>query len=200
MMSQPLVATSRLVAKYVVSGLTHTLRMYMAYNDVLGQHQMVDRDGITTVLWTLGGQYVWDKIRAMLDATLVPNPATLELQQRSGTLWNPIDFAALTGAGSGGGFSPALQQTWVLRDIAFKKIRFEVLEGVYQYNYHSNTGVGLNAAETAVTSMLSGADASANAPYRWMKSRGDRFILASGAIAGLTHDLNDKLKRARGIE
>jgi len=186
--------------KYVVHNLTHTLRMYMAYNDVLGQHQMVDRDGLTTVLWTLGGQYAWDKVRIMLDATEVPNPATLELQQRSGILWNPVDFAALTGAGGGGGYQPALQQTWVVRDTAFKKIRFEVFEGVYALSYHSNVGVGLNAAETAVTSMLSGADASANAPYRWLKSRGDRFILATGAIAGLTHDQNDKLKRTRGLE
>lgn len=200
-MSQPLLATARLQFLYQVSGLNHRLNMYMAYNDVLGQHQMVDRDGITTVLWTLGGQYAWDKIRAIFTAASLPAPASLSLFQRSGTLWNLIDVASLTGIGTyAGTVALASQGTWVLRDLAFKKLRFVLLELPFGYVGHFNNGLSSDGQLNAVSNMLSGADTNANAPYRWMKSRGDRFLAANGVIAGLTFDLNDKLKRARGFE
>lgn len=200
-MSQPLLATARLQFLYQVSGFNHRLNCYVAYNDVLGQHQMVDRDGITTVLWSLGGQYLWDKFRALYSAASLAAPASLSLFQRSGSLWNLIDVTTLTGIGtSGGAFTAGNMYTWVLRDLQFKKLRFLSLENVYGYVGHWNNGLRGDAATDAVTNMLSGADASANAPYRWMKSRGDRFLAASGAVAGLTLDLNDKLKRARGYE
>ena len=200
-MAQPLLATARLQFLYQVSGLNHHLNMYMAYNDVLGQHQMVDRDGITTVLWTLGAQYAWDKLRALFSAASLPAAASVSLLQRSGSLWNLIDVATLTGIGSyPGAVALANQATWVLRDTAFKKLRFVLLETVFGYVGHWNNGVSADGSLNAATHMLDGVDANANAPYRWMKSRGDRFLAAAGVVSGLTLDLNDKLKRARGYE
>ncbi len=200
-MSQPLLATAKLEFQYTVSTFVHRLNMYIAYNDVLGQHQMVDRDGITTILWTVGAQYLWDKIRAMYNPTAMPAPAQLSIFQRSGIFWNLIDIATLTGAGSSvGGETLANQYTWVLRDLQFKKLRFVLLEGINGYTGHWQNGLTPDPAMNAVTNALSGADANANAPYRWFKSRGDRFLAATGNIAGLTLDLNDKLKRARGLE
>lgn len=200
-MSQPLLATAKLTFEYTVAGLLHRLNMYMAYNDVLGQHQMVDRDGITTILWTVGAQYAWDKIRATLYSGDVTSPAQVSLYDRSGTLWNLKDVAALTGVGSyPSATAKASQETWVLRDTAFKKLRFILLEGPYGYVLHSPNGVVSDPSLNAVSSMLSGVDNNASAPYRWMKSRGDRFLAATGVIAGFTLDLNDKLKRARGFE
>lgn len=200
-MSQPLLATARLQLLYQVSGFNHRLNTYMAYNDVLGQHQMVDRDGITTVLWTLGAQYLWDKFRSLYSAASLPAPASVSLFQRSGSLWNLIDVAALTGVGtSTGAVALANQYTWVLRDLAFKKLRFLSLENVYGYVGHWNNGITPDTSTNNMTNALSGADTNANAPYRWMKSRGDRFLAATGVVAGLTLDLNDKLKRARGYE
>jgi hypothetical protein len=200
-MSTALAATARITFQYTVQNFRHRLAMYMAYNLVLGLPQMVDRDGIVTVLWTVGAQYVWDKLRACYYTVDVPNPPSIVLESRSGALWNPVAFATLTGAGSNGNAtSIASQCTYVLRDTMFKKLRFVFLEHTFGYVGHSATGVTGNAFLEAITEMLNGVDASANAPYRWMKSRGDRFLLATGDIAGFTFDLNDKLKRGRFLE
>lgn len=200
-MAEALTATARMDLRWVLGGLTHKLSTYCAYNDVLGQHQLVDRDGITTILWTVAGQYMWDKLRAMLSATGVVAVPSLTLMHRTGTLWTEVSVANLTGTGSHiSATQTAQQMTWTLRDTSFKKIRFMVFESVYGYLYHSQNGTGSDGTQQAVSDMLSGADTNANAPYRWMKSRGDRFLLSTGAIAGLTHDLNDFLKRRRGWE
>ncbi len=199
-MSQPLLATARLEFLYVVNSFNHRLNTYMAYNDVLGQHQMNDRDGITTVLWTLGAQYLWDKVRGVYSAAGLPAAAQVSLFSRSGSIWNLIDVAALTGIGSGSGtVALANQSTWVVRDTAFKKIRFVLLEDLYGYAFHVQNGISGSAPLDDVTKMINGTDTNASAPFRWMKSRGDRFIAATGSIAGLTQDLNDRLKRARGL-
>lgn len=199
-MSVVLAATSMLRLDYTVQGLPHKLDMYCAYNDVLGQHQLVDRDGITTVLWTLAGQYIWSKLCAIFSPASVPSPAQLSLLHRTGTLWNVVDISALTGiGGSAGVYAPASQITWTVRDSAFKFIKFEALEGTGEYAGKYKNGIGFAASTNAVSNALSGADTDASAPYRWMKSRGDRFIAATGAIAGMSMRLNDKLARARGV-
>lgn len=199
-MSVVLAATAKLVFQYTVDDLPHKLQTYMAYNDVLGQHQMVDRDGITTVLWTVGAQYLWDKFRQGYNSTDVSSPASVSLFHRSGSLWNLVDVSALTGVGaSGSATSPAQQFTWVLRDTAFKFVRFLALETIGGYVGHYPVGIGGTSWLNNITYMLSGADTDASAPYRWLKSRGDRFLAATGTVAGLTADSNDALRRARGL-
>jgi hypothetical protein len=199
-MSEPLAATARIELTYTILNFQHRLRHYCAYNDVLGQHQLVDRDGITTILWTVAAQYWWDKLRPLLENATWFTPPQAQLQHRDGAIWNPIDFATLTGTESSGQLTyQASQATLVLRDSAFKKIRVLALEHTGGYAFHSQSGQGPNQAFTEWTNAYSGADTSANAMYRWVKSRGDRFILGTGNVAGLTFDLNDKLKRARGL-
>jgi hypothetical protein len=199
-MSVPLTATARIEFKYVIAGMTHRLNTYMAYNDVIGQHQMVDRDGITTVLWTVGAQKLWDAIRTAYVAASLTAPAQISLFQRAGTLWNLIDVATLTGIGSGSGTQTlASQFTLVVRDTAFKKMRFVLLELSQGYAGHDPLGMGISGIGNTITQCINGVNGNANDAYRWMKSRGDRFIAATGAIAGGTLDMNDKLKRARGL-
>jgi hypothetical protein len=199
-MSTPLTATAKISFSYRVMGLVHRLDTYMAYNDVLGQHQMVDRDGVTTVLWTLGAQYLWDKMRVLFHPTNVPSPAAISLFQRSGSFWNLIDVANLTGVGSGGDITGAgWQLTWVLRDTAFKKLRFIMLETLFASLDHTPTGESGQGNIEACTDMLDGEDVNASAPYRWMKSRGDRFLAATGVVAGLTSTTNQRIRRARGL-
>lgn len=199
-MSTPLTAVSKLEFKYDIRGFTHRINMYMAYNNILGQHQMNDRDGITTVLWTVGAQYIWDLLRVLYTTMDLTVGAQLSLFDRSGLFWNLVDVAQLTGVGTlGSGVAVAHQATWVLRDTAFKKLRFVVLETLAAYVGHSQDGTTLGTPFNNVTGSLSGGDVSANAPYRWMKSRGNRFLAATGVVAGLTFDVNDKLKRRRGL-
>ena len=199
-MSVPLTATSVLRFEYVVSGLRHKLQTYMAYNDVLGQHQMVDRDGITTILWTTGAQYLWDKVRALYYSGYVTSPATVTLLHRSGTLWNIVDVAALTGTGSNGTVGKfGAEGTWTLRDTSFKKLKYILLEAVFDLTGKYPTGIGAGSAINAMTNALNGVDTDASAPFRWVKSRGDRFLAASGTVAGLSFRPNDAICRARGI-
>jgi hypothetical protein len=199
-MSVPLTATAKLQFVYSVKGLQHKLASYCAYNDVLGQHQLVDRDGITTILWTTAAQTLWDALRQFYQAADVTVPASVSLYQRSGFFWNLIDVFALTGAGNGASAANVAQQsTWVLRDSAHKFVRFVVLETLNPYVGHSANGQGIGTVSNALSDELSGANVGASMGYRWIKSRGDRFLAATGVIAGLTYDVNDKLKRARGL-
>jgi len=200
-MAQPLLATSKLTFEYVVQGVLHKYDAYMAYNDVLGQHQMVDRDGITTILWTVGAQTLWNAARQFWTAGDVLTPATLKLFKYAAPVWNLIDTAALTGIGSGGGpISLASQVTYVLRDTAFKFVRAIWLECNQGYVGHSPNGSGISGVLTGLSDEYTGVNPTVSAPYRWQKSRGDRFLAATNAVAGLTLDLNDKLKRRRGLE
>lgn len=199
-MSVPLSAVSMLRIQYAVEGLNHKLDCYMAYNDVLGQHQMVDRDGITTVLWTLGAQYLWDKVRLIFNSTAQASAPSVTLLHRSGSIWNVVDVATLSGHGSlGSTQTPATQTTWTVRDTSFKFIRFEALEAVSLYLGKFPAGLGLGTAFDNISKMLDGTDTDASAPYRWLKSRGDRFIAATGAIAGLSCRPNNRIARARGL-
>lgn len=200
-MATPLTATARIKVTYTTDGFVHRYVNYCAYNLVLGIPQLVDRDGITTVLWSLASTYLWDLVRAVMSTTAVGATAVATLESRSGALWNPVAIYPLSGAGTTvGAYSKAQQATWVIRDTAFKKMRYLIFETPFAYLFHSVTGRGYSAGYDAITDGFSGTDASANAPYRWVKTRGDRFLLATGDIAGLTFDLNDKLKRARGLE
>jgi hypothetical protein len=136
----------------------------------------------------------------MLENGAVQGTAQAQLQTRSGTIWNPIAFATLSGGGAGNASTKAASQaTFVLRDSAFKKIRAMVLEHTEGYVFHSLDGTGGSSATQFWAGGYTGVDTNSNAMYRWVKSRGDRFILGTGMAAGLTFDLNDKLKRARGL-
>jgi hypothetical protein len=200
-MGQELLATARIELSYVVNGLAHKLRHYCTIVYVLGQPQVADRDGLNTLIWDAGvAQFWWNRVRGMLENGAVQGTAQAQLQSRSGTIWNPIAYATLSGGGAGNASTKsASQATFVLRDTAFKKIRAMILEHTEGYVFHSLDGTGGSSATLVWANAYTGADTDGNAMYRWVKSRGDRFILGRGSAAGLTFDLNDKLKRARGL-
>lgn len=200
-MATPLTATARIKIEYTNTGLRHRFVRYCAYNVVLGTNQLADRDGITTILWTLAATYVWDLMRALMSAAQVAATATATLESRTLALWNPVEIFSLAGGGtSGGGGATAGQSTHVVRDTAYKKSRWLIMEPDHNYIGHSPNGYGFGAVWDNFNQAINGGDASPNAPYRWAKSRGDRFNLATGCVAGATFDLNDKLKRARYLE
>ncbi|SRR6266496_2331657 len=198
-MSQPLIATHRVTVTYVVHGLAHKFSAYASASLVLGVWSLADRDGIVALNWTACAQALWDAIRAILDNTTPAASAILE--ERSGLLWTLTDTFALSGIGQQTpAYSPACQLSIILRDTAFLKIRALILEASEPYVGHSADGTGINSGITNTVAFWTGANTGAQNPYRWQKSRGNRFIKATGMVAGATLDLNDKLKRARGLE
>jgi hypothetical protein len=196
-MSQPLLATDRIVFNIAVGGLAHKLVAYVKQAaPIMGVPQILDRDGITTHGWDGAAQYMWDLLVAIYDSTTPP--AAAELQNRSGIVWNPVAGVTLTSNGIGTGIALAGQLTYVLRDTAFKHIRYTLMETTLPYAGHEPNGFGLDVNADALLTALT-SNSNVVAPFNWQKSRGDRYILASGACAGGTLDLNDKLRRRRSL-
>jgi hypothetical protein len=198
-MSTPLVSSRRITLTYVVLGLSHKHRHYAVNADSGGIRQVLHRDGTTVISWTDAAQALWDAIRQVLDNT-VP-AATALLEDRSGTLWLPTASATLSNAGQVSGVvNIASQITTVLRDTTFKKIRSIVLEHDEGYVGHSATGHTISSAVTSMVSALDGTVVSpAETPFNWIVGRSENYILSSGAVAGVTLDSNDRIRRSRGV-
>jgi hypothetical protein len=200
-MAQPLLATYRLVIEYQIEGVLHTLHMYCSVdNPTAATPDIIARDGTTDMPWDDVADDVWDFLRVHFNTGAVDSAAA-KLEQFDDPVWNSIAFHTLTGAGSSSAATKKAQQTtYVLRDSAFFKVKFILMETVNDYIGHVGTGYGLGTDMNALTEALDGTNPDAHAFYNWLKSRGNRYLITNGVVAGLTFDLNDKLKRTRGLE
>lgn len=197
-MAQPLLATNRVTFTFTVSGLNHVQRFYCERAaPLLGVEQLADRDGIVTRDAQSCFDSGWQGIARVLG--VLTTTATAILEEYSAPLWNPVAAFTVSAAGDQAADTPASQLTVVVRDTAFKKIRMTTMEPGLGYAGHSNTGYGFNVSADQYIDSITGADTDTFGIYRWAKSRGDRFIMASGMIAGATLDFNDKLKRSRNL-
>lgn len=198
-MAQPLLSNDRVTYQYVVDGLTHVQRVYCnRAADVGAVKKILCRDGVTTLDWDVAAQGGWSDMSNVLP-TSVLGP-TMTLETLVGIVWQPVAIATGTGVGQATGLKPASQLTVVIRDTAFKFMRYVIMEHSGGYIGHSNTGYGLNTLTDLLMDGITGDDADPAGLYQWMKSRGNRYILGTGAIAGATFDLNDKIKRTRHLE
>lgn len=198
-MATPLSAIHRLTLNYNVAGFSHVLRAYCARGaDVSGVPQLLARDAVSLVSVPSAAQGLWDLIREVHPSGTLA--ATGFFEARSGLVWNPIIGLTPTGAGTGGAATLAQQETITVRDANFNKIKVVIMESDQGYIGHSASGLGINSEVDDQITRLNGTDTDANAPFNWMKSRGNAYISATSPIAGVTMDLNDKLKRRRGLE
>jgi len=194
-----LTATHRITISYIVAGSLHKYRAYCKRQDpLIGDPAVLDRDG-GLITWTDAAEGLWGLVNQLYNTAVAAASALFE--ERSGAVWLPIASATLAAVGTDATpYAPAQQITWVIRDTAFKKIRAVWLETSQPYIGHSNTVTGLSAGVNQVGAAYQEEGAFTNNAFRWQKSRGDNYILATGAVAGVTFDLNDKLKRGRGLE
>jgi hypothetical protein len=198
-LSTPLTATHRFSFTYAVDGLQHVAIAYCKRQDpLIGGMGVANRDGSSLTSIGDAAQGYWDLMKQQMLGS-VPVPTVL-FEERSGLLWFPLAGVAVTGAAGAGANFHASQYTLVVRDTSFKKLRITWMEGALGYVGHSPSGLGLGAGADNIANGYNGVGFGAHDPYVWQKSRGDRYILAAGAIAGATLDLNDKLKRRRGLE
>lgn len=199
-MPTTILATDRIELAYIVDGHEHKCRLYCKRVTTLttGHQSVTARDGSTLLDWTECAQAV----AAMIDAysRADANPLAALQTQGAPNVWNPIDFFATSTPGHGGAYQPASEITFVLRDTAFTRPKFVLMEGSSGYVGHSADGSGMPSAVVVLKNSLDGTSADPHDPYNWMKSLHDNYLLASGTIAGATLDLNDKLKRMRGLE
>lgn len=198
-MAQALVAEFRVVITYTVVGKPHVQRSYCQVEDISDVvPNLIGRDSDLTE-WTDCAQGWWDEMRGIVDNSAIGANAVLE--QRTGAIWFPMKSVALTDNGAGSVETLASQYTLVVRDTAFKRIRVIIMEpGTGLYVGHSANGLGITELTDDVANAWNGENADLTMPYNWAKSRGDRYVLGSGAIAGGTYDLNDRMKRERGYE
>lgn len=198
-MSQPLLAGYRITIPYTPSPLTHKFRAYCKPVASGAQPWLLQTfSGANAITWVASAQALWTALRSIFPVAATAPTATLE--QIVAGLWQPIDFTLLTGAGTAGASNPAQQWTLTLRDTAFKKLKVVLLEGDFPYLGHSATGLGIDAtSDTLVPSWSNVADGESQ-PVHWQVSRGNRFLLRAGTVAGLTYGLNKRLKRARHAE
>lgn len=197
-MTTTLTATHRIFTQWINDGIIHDSIAYCERGtDIAGIPYLKDRDGVTELPWT----DAIAQLRVALQSVVGNTFAGLshQLEERSGSLWFPVAFGT-TLALSGGPAQPASQFTLVLRDTSFLKIRVTLLECIHGYVGHSNTGLGINGAIDDFVGNYNGDGGGSDMPYRWQKSRGNNFILGVGSVAGGTLDLNDKMKRRRGLE
>lgn len=200
-MSTPLTALARITINYTVLNLVHKHRMYVRLDPTGGTPVFVmDRDATPHISWIGAAQRVWDIVGGVLIGAGEPAPTAI-LEDYVAPYWRPHDFVTLSGVSGGGTASfPTSQATWVVRDTAFKFIRVIWLETLAGVLGHSSSGLGLSGPLTAVTNELAGPVVAHLSPWAWQVSRGNNYIAATGAIAGLTLDQNRKLKRVRHDE
>lgn len=204
-MATPLTASYRMNFAYTVSGYTHRLRQYCKAVIVGGAYKLVERDGTTQIT----PQNAADGMGNALDNLFEDNnPSTCAwtLENLSGSAWNPVDSGSATvDSGVATAYVPASQITLVSRDTAFKKVRTIVLESNIRPPYHfnalgSNTGQ-LHAFSSTLWAFCLAFDLAAPevySPILWVVSRGNNYLADHGFV-GVTGDLNDKIRRGRGL-
>lgn len=204
-MATPLTASYRMSFQYVVSSYTHVIRHYVRAVIVGGDYKVVLKDGVTQIT----PQQCADGMGNALDnlfQTANPASAAWTLEHLSGMAWNPVATGG-TATESGVSTAPALasQITLVLRDTSFKKVKAVVMESTVKPPYHfnvlgSNTGALHNFSSLLWAFCLEyDADTGElNPPQKWVVSRGNDY-LQDHPFVGVTGDLNDKIRRGRGL-
>lgn len=195
-MSTPLTASWRITIPYTVSGKAHKHRAYVRIATITPTYTLRQRDGTTTMLASLAIDILANKLAIVVPAGSVFGTALLE--EYSGGLWLPrYSHAPTMGTVISGTLAPASQITVVLRDTGFHKIRAIMLDTKFPPPGHWNDD-GTAAGLGGWTDRYGLAGASSNDPYYWQVSRGNLYLQDS-PWAGITFDLNNKVRRARGL-
>lgn len=188
----------RLKFLYATQGENHVVHAYVVRGtDISGAPAVMYRDASNN-LWTLAATAFWDFFRQVQGSDVTG--ATASFEHFASGVWNPVAFLTLTDGGSIGTLGTLAQQlTAVLRDTNNKKIRLCAMECALPYAGHSNDGSGLGSDVDSFIAGWNGTVVTGDAPYLWQVSVHNDYISTGGSIAGVTFDLNDKLKRRRGL-
>lgn len=200
-MSQILLANWRATLHYVVDGFPHISNHYcdaLVDTGSLVGYSLLDRDGATHIHLEDAAQRWGDLIGSILYSTLSSVGSVL-LEQRSGSVWNPVvSSTPVSVSMTGFTYNKASQMTTVLRDTAFKKVKDLAMESVVLVGKHGVAVPSSAFVEHAYLLSFTDGFTGPSDPYRWIKSRGNRY-LATVPFVGYTTDLNNKIRRRRGI-
>lgn len=198
-MAQPFTATWRITMPYSVTGVQHVMRVYVNSTGALA-------GGITQLINRTGGLANWTALVSEFDTAVFNNlfqdnetsMGIALLENLSGIIWNPVDSVAMAAlVNSVAAPVYASQNTVVLRDTTFDKLKIEYMEASVPIPYHTETPPASGIMQSASAPFLS--NYTAMAPFNYVVSRSTGYIKATGAFVGQTGTLNRKLRRARGF-
>lgn len=199
-MTTPLAATHRIEFQYVVDGDAHKWRIYVglggASTPLAPTVQL--RAPLVEQALSLVADGFWDAIAGDYKASTASFGDAI-LQEYSGGAWLPyaVYTTALVGTSSSP-YIPAGQVTTTMRDSAFHKVRFIALESdgaIGKKTVHIADGSIMN---TPFGHSLLGTTGGAPLGMIWNWARGRSDLYLASPIA-MVSDLNDKLRRRRGI-
>lgn len=201
-MPSPLTATHRLEFQYTVDGVLHKSHAYChAIPSTLSDPTGFDlerRVPLTPIGAAAAIDAFWTNLNNIMASAQTSFGVTV-LQVRAGTVFNPIAFRNTPVTPSQTGtYVKAAQVTVTFRGEDFSHLRVDILESLLIPGQH--------VAAIPTTGMeggwMAGYDplrAVAADPYNWQMSRNQQFISGAGGFVALTTDLNDKIRRRRGI-
>lgn len=199
-MSQPLLATGRIVMPLTTSGLTHAYHAYVRNIQVGGSTYKVNTRTTDSndLNWETAAQAFFSAT-SYLSATDQGVSGLILLQQLVSGVWQTISTYTPSGGFNGGGsVQPASQYTLWLRDSAYKPMKVVMLDTNQTPPQHFTIITGGDAASDNFVKQWLSTYTVTSAPYIWQVSRGDRYINTS-AFVGSTVTLNRKVRRARGL-
>lgn len=199
-MSQPLVATGRIVFLYTVQGIQHHSIAYVRGLTQVGsvwQHNSRTLDA-NDQIWTDSVNGFFEGMSYLYSAAWSADVALL--QNYASGVWNPLATATFSGTNhsTGSGWASGLQSTLTLRDSAFKKMRVIAMEGNFPGAYKSTSTNYFGDARDNFIKQWTSSYTVTYAPYIWQVSRGNRYT-AAVSLVSYVQAYNRKIRRRRGI-
>jgi hypothetical protein len=184
---------------YIISGLTHVNVVYTDASLVAGVYTMFDRLAGFTLDPQNGADGWAGSFSALNPATGGPTSALWELQELVGVSWitRVSGSTSLTTVSSTTYFAAA-QMTVTLRAISANKLKVVQLENIAIPPYHYIAAGSLPSPFASWYAKWTMSGSSPYGPWRWALSRGGDALMDDPLVA-ITGDLNDSVRRARGL-
>lgn len=197
-MSVPLLASARMHFMYTIAGLQHVMNLYCAAVEVSGVYNVgLNAGGNITV--QQAADAVGSGMCPMLTAADCTS-FTATLQTLTGGVWFPRSTVVVAGTLAASGTTiKGGQVSLVLRDISNHLMKVILLESQAPVGFRTTSPAGLSTAASNFYKLFSVTSGTVtNRPALWAVSRGDNALFAEPMV-GFTTDLNDKVRRARGL-
>lgn len=199
-MSVPLTSTHRIRLEYTVAGKLHNIRHYVRGATLTGGNYNINSRTLdeNDVLWEDAALGLANSVIYAFSTDITIGTAYLEA--RTGTLWNVVAVATVSPEANASGTSAFVgwQQTLVLRDKTFKKVKVIILEGNYGTLKHSVSLSGIPTAQQSFAKQYTSSFTVTHPPFEWMVSRGNQY-LDDASFVGYTNTSNRRVRRSRGL-
>lgn len=199
-MSTPLSATGRIILPYTVGTLTHKFRVFVRNPQVSGSTFNINTRATDSndLDWEDAADALYEVFTNLMASGFNIGDAVLE--KFVGGVWIVQAVHAVSGTNNAGGtVGEAWQQTLVLRDLQFHKLKLVVLGGnAITLRHYPSLSAMTTTAAALFTKEFTPTNTLTNAPYNWVVGRGNQYIAPSGVV-GMTFAPNRKLRRRLGL-